>query len=138
MAGALVLPSVPAAAAAFRQRLRRLPLRSWAEAARSYAESDAAALSDAGREARRRLREAVERSPEGAERLRRSIGELVAVAEGMFHRTDVRLMRKAALTAALALATRELLDPQDFALLYAPFEGLIPLEELVASAGGGS
>jgi hypothetical protein len=85
--------------------------------------------------ARRRLRVVVEASPEGAMRVRRTIHELVAVAEGMVHRSEGRLMKKAALTAALALSTRHLLDPQDFALLYGPFEAFIPLAEIDPAAG---
>lgn len=129
------LTPVPQTVAAFRNRLRRLPLRSWLEAGRRLADSDSEAVCAAMQSARRRLRQVVEVSPEGATRVRRNIHELVAVAEGMVHRTDIQLMKKAALTAALALSTRNLLDPQDFALLYGPFEGFIPLAEVDPAAG---
>jgi hypothetical protein len=120
--------------AAFRLRLRRLPLRRWADAGQALAAIEAAAVDDALQAARGRLREAVERLPDGATWIRRQVQELLAVADGMFHRSELYLMKKAALTAALALAARDLLDPQDFALLYGPFEALIPLAEIEAES----
>lgn|GEM_PF-2560761 len=117
----------------FLEQLRRMPLGDWAAAAarldgrepRQAIWFDSAALP--GAELRARLRELVNSTPEVAAQVRWRVLDLIAVAEGFLPPREVRRMKKAALTAALALQTRPDLQPDEFARLYAPFMELIPL-----------
>lgn len=119
-----------------RTELRRIPLRSWADAARTLADDPNVGI-PARSEARTRLRAAIEARPAEAARIRRTVDSLVEVAEGIVHPRDIRLMRKAALSAAFALVARDDLDPADFEDLYRPFGELIPLSVLEGGADEG-
>lgn len=123
---------LPESVKMFRTELRRIPLRSWANAARTLTSDPAEGGAPVASPARARLRAAIEHRPEVTARIRRSVDGLVAVAEGIVHPRDARLMRKAALSAAFALAARPDLDEADFADLYRPFAELIPLTALEA------
>jgi hypothetical protein len=112
----------------------------WADAVRR-AETDRQPESDGQRlhaSGRARLRHAVDASPVLTTRVRARVHDIVAVLDGFFHPVDVLRMKKAALDAALAIAARDSLDPADFARLYAPFEGLIPLREPDIATSGTS
>jgi hypothetical protein len=128
---------LPPAVLAFLERLRRLPLGSWATAALEAdgvdtiaALSDVPVTRDDGSEARRRLRVIVDGMPGVAAQTRRRVHDLVAVANGFVHPAIVARMKKSALTAALALVARPRLGDEDFHELYAPFATLVPLRSL--------
>ena len=120
---------------AFLERLRRLPLGTWADAATGLDDEgglapfdgSATPLTDA---ARARLRHLVDRTPAVAAQVRRRVHDLVAVAQGFLHPREVARMKKAALTAALAVHMRPALRPDEFTRLYAPFATLVPVEDL--------
>jgi uncharacterized protein (DUF2342 family) len=123
---------IPRPVMEFYLRLRRLPLGEWARAA-----SQAAAESASDPEqpstcaiARARLRDISERMPRAVTRIRSRVHDLVSMAEGFVSVAEMRQMKKAALTAALALAAREELGETDFLRLYGPFATLIPHEHL--------
>lgn len=130
---------LPPLAAGFLERLRRLPLGSWADAARALDESGgltlsgdvSAPLTDA---ARARLRWLMDEMPGVTTKARRRVHDLAAVAQGFLHPREVARMKKAALTAVLALVARPDLDDDEFARLYAPFATLLPLEALAGGA----
>ena len=123
---------VPRPVMEFYLRLRRLPLGEWARAASEAAETAAAEGTEASTcaIARARLRDIMERMPRAVTRIRRRVQDLVSMAEGFVSVADMRQMKKAALTAALALAAREELGEADFMRLYGPFAQLIPHEQL--------
>lgn len=130
---------LPPLAASFLERLRRLPLGAWADAARALDESGALTLSgdvstplsDA---ARARLRWLMDEMPGVTTKARRRVHDLAAVAQGFLHPREVARMKKAALTAVLALVARPDLDEDEFARLYAPFATLVPLDVLAGRA----
>ena len=131
------------AAVAFLERLRRLPLGVWADAAARLDDEGGLATDDGVSTpvtdaARARLRQLVDRTPTVAARVRRRVHDLVAVAQGFLHPREVARMKKAALTAALAVHVRPALRPDEFARLYAPFAALVPLETLDAPVVAGA
>lgn len=139
---------LPPLVRAFVERLRHVPLGVWAALADEHepaedgepAERDALADWTPGRESgpRARLRQLVDETPGHAALVRRRVLELTAAAEGFVHPATVRKMKKAALSAALALSVRPTLAAGDFEQLYAPFAALLPLAELEAELGRNS
>ena len=129
---------LPSSVLWFLEQLRRLPMGSWADAARrgEMARRPASAGSTLHAAGRARLRHAVDASPVLTSRIRARVHDIVGVLDGFLHPVDVLRMKKAALDAALAIAARSDLDPDDFARLYAPFDGLIPLHEPALASGG--
>lgn len=130
---------MPPAVLAFLRQLKRLPLGVWADVAFSRTSRPAdvvveSALPNSLVGARARLRRLIDARSGLAVRIRQRVHELVAVAEAFLHPAVVARMKKVGLSAALALAVREQLDPDDFALLYAPFAELIPLDDLLSGA----
>jgi hypothetical protein len=123
---------------AFYDRLRRLPLGAWIQVGEALDAKDDERR-DEGRAAlafaRARLRQVVDESPQLAARHGRRVQHVVTVADGVVHRTVLASMKKAALSAALALVVRPMLSDEVFARLYAPFAELIPLAELSLPAG---
>jgi hypothetical protein len=117
---------------AFYQRLRRLPLGLWADAARPAAALPgvARAAQLPGKHARAQLREVMNARPRTVARHRRRVQHAVAVAEGIVDGPAAMRMKKVTLAAALALTARPLLPEDVFARLYAPFAELIPLRDL--------
>jgi hypothetical protein len=106
---------------AFLERLRRLPLGDWAAAA----DRTAPGID------RTYLRTVIESSPDLASRARGKIDHFLGAAEGLVSPPALRAMRKAALTAVLALAARARLEPLEFETLYGPFADLIPPDSLL-------
>jgi hypothetical protein len=109
---------------AFLERLRSLRLADWAEAASGDSAPD-----------RRSLRQVIDGSPELANRAKGRIDDLLAAAEGLIPEPTLKAMRKAALTAVLAIVARGSLSSADFDALYAPFAPLIPLDTLHPESG---
>ena len=134
---------LPPLVRAFVERLRHVPLGVWAALAEEHEPDDVPMLADraaaraADRDggARARLRRLVDETPGHAALVRRRVLELTAAAEGFVHPATVGLMKRAALTAALALSVRPELADGDFERLYAPFAAVLPLEELEAELG---
>jgi hypothetical protein len=125
---------IPVSVQRFSERLRHLPLGIWAELAERFDQG----YTDDGMPnametvaARHRLREIVDRMPNAVARVRSRVIGLVSCAEGFFRPEVLMRMKKVALTAALALAARPYLAPEEFERLYAPFAAVIPLEDLV-------
>lgn len=106
--------------------LRRVPVGQWAAVARDAVDSgnDAAAAAHAS------LRRVVSRVPGLAVQTQRRVQNLVEIAATCLPAADASAMRRVALGAALALATRSLLGDESFTLLYEPFASLIPLDDL--------
>ena len=71
--------------------------------------------------------------PGAVTRVRGRVLELVSCAEGFFRPDTLRRMKKAALTAAIALTARPQLAQEEFDRLYEPFAGVIPLEDLIVT-----
>lgn len=129
---------LPPAVLAFLEHLRRLPMGAWADAARAAGPSAPLGIDGALHAAgRARLRHVVDSSPTLTARIRSRVHDTVAVLHGFLHPVDVLRMKKAALGAALAIAARPALDPEDFDRLYAPFSALIPLRDLASAAKAG-
>ena len=133
-AGSACSASLPAPAVEYLRRLRGLPLYAWAGAARAVetiraqgnTEDDARTTAAA----HAALRDTVEAIPGLAIHMRRCVDNLAAIAETCLDAEDTVRMQRAALCAALAVAARAELGEQLFRRLYAPFEPLIPSEEL--------
>lgn len=139
---------LPPEVAAFLDRLRRLPLGTWAEAGRMLEALDAASARRAspsrrataagpealhGAEVRAELRRVVNAMPRQAAQIRGRILDLATVAQGFVHRSDAARMKKAALVAALALVARPALGDERFDRAYAPFAASIPVGSLLAA-----
>lgn len=122
---------IPSSVLWFLEQLRRLPMGAWADAARLAEASrpPQTTLGSLHAGGRARLRHAVDASPVLTTRVRARVHDIVAVLDGFLHPVDVLRMKKAALDAALAVAAKSSLDPDDFDRLYAPFADLIPLWE---------
>lgn len=105
----------------FLNGLRRLPVGDWAEAARA-ADAD-------GAPANASLRRIVAGMPGIAAQTQHRVRDMVEVAQGCVDDAVTGPMRRVALNAALALATRDALGDENFAQLYGPFEELIPLAD---------
>ena len=133
---------LPPLVRAFVERLRHVPLGVWAALAEEHEPDELPALADgataADDAARARLRRLVDETPGHAALVRRRVLELTAAAEGFVHPATVGRMKRAALTAALALSVRPGLASGDFERLYAPFAAVLPLEELEAELGRNS
>ncbi|HEU4631238.1 MAG TPA: hypothetical protein VFS08_15915 [Gemmatimonadaceae bacterium] len=116
----------------FLEHLRRLPLGTWADAARQADDEllGPAPAAASGAEMRARLRQIMDEAPGVAMQTSRRVRDLAAVASGFVHHADVARMKKAALAAALALVARPALGEEDFARLYGPFADVVPLHEL--------
>lgn len=131
---------LPQVAFGFLEQLRRLPLGAWADAARRM---DAHVLvppppgtpASASSVARARLRHIVDDMPGVVGQTRRRVHDLAAVAQGFVHPAEVARMKKAALTAALAIVARPSLGEDDFERLYAPFAEHILLGEPAEQPG---
>lgn len=128
---------LPAVVIEYLLRLRRLPVGTWNDAAQALAdaERDASTAPSATSlaAAHATLRRIVAGVPGLAVQTQRRVQNMVEMATGM-HVTDCAWMKRAALTAALALAVRPSLGEGLFAQLYAPFEPCIPLAELAPAA----
>lgn len=126
--------SLPAPATEYLRRLRTLPLYAWAGAARAvevtrgHGHGDDDARTNAAAHAA--LRDTVESIPGLAIHVRRCVDNLGEIAGTCVDAADTARMKRAALCSALAVATREELGESLFRRLYAPFEPLIPAEEL--------
>ena len=123
---------------AFYERLRRLPLGAWVEIGEALDAKADESTPDGGialASARAQLRRVVDGSPRLAARHHRRVQQVVTEADGVVHRSVSASMKKAALSAALALVVRPMLAEDVFARLYAPFSDLIPLDELSAPQG---
>lgn len=142
---------LPPLVRAFVERLRHVPLGVWAALADEHEPPESGETGETGerdgvadwtpeRESgpRARLRQLVDETPGHAALVRRRVLELTAAAEGFVRPATVRKMKKAALTAALALSVRPTLAAGDFEQLYAPFAALLPLAELEAELGRNS
>lgn len=119
---------LPVAVADFLNGLRRVPVGEWADAARTAEHQGTAADASRGAAAAT-LRRIVAGMPGIAKQTQRRVRNLVEVAEGCVDERVTGAMRRTALNAALALATRDALGEDVFAQLYAPFDALIPLPE---------
>lgn len=135
---------LPPEVAAFLDRLRRLPLGTWAEAGRMLEALDAEASRSAaastpaalhGAAVRAELRRVVNAMPRQASQIRGRILDLATVAQGFVHHADASRMKKAALVAALALVARPALGDERFDRAYAPFAASIPVDSLLAAGG---
>lgn len=124
---------IPVAVKRFSERLRHIPLGVWAEVSEHM---DDEGTADAPRQgpnaaaARAKLRLVADTMPGAVSRVRGRVLELVSCAEGFFRPATLRRMKKAALTAAIALAARPQLAQDEFDRLYEPFSGVIPLDDL--------
>ena len=134
--GGTCTAGMPGPAVEFLRRLRGLPLYAWAgaaravEAIREQGDTDDDARTTAAAHAA--LRDTVESVPGLAIHLRRCVDNLVEIAETCLDGADVTRMQRAALCAALAVATQDQLGESLFRRLYAPFEPLIPAGDLRA------
>jgi hypothetical protein len=123
---------LPPVVVEFNQRLRKLPLGAWADAAVQNEEPGRVEPPAAGEQlppteaARARLRQIADDMPSVVTQTRRYVHDLVGVAECFVEPEVVARMKKTALTAALALVARPALGEEDFARLYAPFADFIP------------
>lgn len=129
--------------ARFLHRLRCVPANMWMQAAVEEPTIGAAAAAapaplagviteqlleeQADYAARSRLHDVMESMPVVAKRIRRRVDHDLAVLEGIVPPGAMRRMRRAAHLAAFGLAAQFMLDPDDVARLYRPFEELIPL-----------
>lgn len=136
-----VSAELPAIVVDFYQRLRQLPLGVWVDAAQAVEPTTGRVEPPAPGEqlppadaARARLRSIADGMPSIVTQTRRFVHDLVGVAECFVHPAIVARMKKAALTAALALVARPALGEEDFARLYAPFAGFIPPSVLGAGS----
>ena len=115
---------IPVSVKRFSERLRHLPLGVWAELSDRIddaRETGISALTDehnAVAAARARLREVADQMPGAVSRVRGRVLELVSCAEGFFRPDTLRRMKKAALTAAIALTARPQLAQEEFDRLY--------------------
>lgn len=123
---------IPVAVKRFSERLRHIPLGVWAEVSERLEDEtvDTVRRGSNAAEARAKLRLIADTMPGAVIRVRGRVLELVSCAEGFFRPDTLRRMKKAALTAAIALAARPHLAQEDFERLYEPFSGVIPLEDL--------
>jgi hypothetical protein len=125
---------IPVSVLRFSDRLRHLPLGIWAELAerigQAHADDGAPIATIELAVARHRLRQVADGMPSAVTRVRGRILEMVSCAEGFFRPEVLLRMKKVALTAALALAARPYLAPEEFNRLYEPFAAVIPLEDL--------
>jgi hypothetical protein len=129
---------IPVSVKRFSERLRHLPLGVWAELSdriEDVNDSDLGAYPNRNTiaAARARLRQVADEMPGAVTRVRGRVLELVSCAEGFFRPDTVRRMKKAALTAAIALTARPQLAQEEFDRLYEPFAGVIPLEDLIVA-----
>lgn len=119
-------------------RLRRLPVGAWCDAARALDQAEQRSRTQPGTDsieaAHAALRRIVAGMPGLAVQTQRRVQNMAEVAQTCLHVADASKMRRAAVTAALALAAREMLGEGVFERLYAPFEPFIPLGDLVAGA----
>lgn len=106
----------------FLNGLRRLPVGEWADAARDAERAGQGAATAT-------LRRVVAGMPRIAALTQRRVRNMVEVAQGCVDDESTGAMRRVALNAALALATRDALGDEMFAQLYAPFDALIPLPD---------
>lgn len=115
-------------------RLRHLPVGAWADAGQALymAEQTAGSSGRPGpvAAARATLRRVVGRMPGLAAQTQRRVQDMVEIAGACLQAETVAPMRRAALTAALALATRDAIGNKAFERLYAPFEPFIPFAVL--------
>ncbi|MBA3890722.1 MAG: hypothetical protein H0X64_09330 [Gemmatimonadaceae bacterium] len=129
---------LPAVVIEYLLRLRRLPVGAWNDAAQALvaAERDAgsAPSADSIAAAHAALRRIVAGVPGLAVQTQRRVQNMVEMAGTCMHISDCTKMKRAALTAALALAVRSALGEPLFAKLYAPFEQYIPLADLARAA----
>ena len=117
-------------------RLRQLPVGAWADAGQALQMAEQTS-GNSGRPgpvaaARATLRRVVGQMPGLAVQTQRRVQDMVEIAGACLHAETVAPMRRAALTAALALATRDAIGDKAFERLYAPFEPFIPHAELEA------
>lgn len=130
---------LPSVVIDYLHRLRRLPVGAWCDAARALYEAEQHSRTQPGPEsieaAHASLRRVVAGMPGLAVQTQRRVQNMADVAQTCLHIADASRMRRAAVTAALALAAREMLGERVFERLYAPFEPFIPLSDLVAGAG---
>ena len=124
--------------ARFLHRLRCVPANMWMQAAVEEPSGGTAAPAtgviteqlleeQADYAARSRLHDVMESMPVVVKRIRRRIDHDLAVLEGIVPPGAMRRRRRAAPRAAFGLAAQPMLDPDDVARLYRPFEELIPL-----------
>ena len=125
--------NLPAPAIEYLRQLRKLPLYAWAGAARAVEAARAQHHDDDARTdaaAHAALRDTAESIPGLAAQLRRCVDNLGEIAGSCLDGADTARMQRAALCAALAVATRAQLGESLFRRLYAPFEPVIPAEAL--------
>ncbi len=125
----------------FLERLRRLPLGAWVDAGRRLEELNRRGTLGARRSANAvhaQLREMVDEMPHVAPRVRERVLDLVAATQGFVHPAESARMKKAALSAALALAARPALGDERFADVYEPFATIIPMPSLEDGASNGA
>jgi hypothetical protein len=129
---------LPAVVIDYLLRLRRLPVGAWNDAAQALvaAERNAGSTPSATSiaAAHATLRRIVAGVPGLAVQTQRRVQNMVEMAGTCMHISDCTKMKRAALTAALALAVRQSLGEPLFTQLYAPFEPFIPLEDLAPAA----
>lgn len=122
---------IPVAVKRFSERLRHIPLGVWAEVSERLDDETADTRHGPNAAAARaRLRQIADTMPGAVSRVRGRVLELVSCAEGFFRPDTLRRMKKAALTAAIALAARPQLAQEEFERLYEPFSGVIPVDDL--------
>ena len=111
-------------------RLRQLPVGAWADAGQALHMAELT-IGSSGRPgpvaaARATLRRVVGQMPALAVQTQRRVQDMVEIAGACLQAETVAPMRRAALSAALALATRDAIGEKAFERLYAPFEPFIP------------
>jgi hypothetical protein len=126
---------VPAIVGRFLTRLRRVPVGAWAGAARVLDEADREGGNLPGAPgsvsaARASLRRVAAAMPGVAAQTQRRVQNMVEIAQTCLQTADAASMRRAALGAALGLAALPTIGEETFTTLYAPFESLIPLEDI--------
>ena len=131
--GPAIFSSLPPVAMAFCERLRHLPIGTWADAVQLSTAAPPGGVA-ATAAARVRLRDVMNDLPVVTTQLRRRVADLAAVAERFVRPPTVARMQKAALTAVMALVARPRLGSEEFGRLYAPFATIIPAHELLPGA----